>query len=339
MRELILEALRESVKRYPDIVPYLEGKAAWLAISDKLALWQAKAVTQLRNGEPALCEFEREMIPEPVAEMVKNLLAYAESEDQIKQGFIDLEVIITQPTPSVKGIIDRDELEKRLMRVIDRSLRDELKKLLEYLGDPPDLGNVPYDYWQNGWKKLRRVVEPILVDTYLSYAEAAMAKVGIGVEWTLVNRRASNWARDHGNTILKQLFDHTYEGVSETVPQYFEQGWTSKELAHELERYYSPVRAEMIAVTETTRAAVEGERAYVAELEASTGRRMVPIWLTANDDKVCPICNPKPPDKPRHEMPITDGVFPPAHPRCRCGVAWEFETTLNPEQAVLWQSR
>ena len=46
--------------------------------------------------------------------------------------------------------------------------------------------------------------------------------------------------------------------------------------------------------TETTRAAaVEGERAYVQELVKETGREMIPIWLTANDDRVCVICGPK----------------------------------------------
>jgi hypothetical protein len=76
---------------------------------------------------------------------------------------------------------------------------------------------------------------------------------------------------------------------------------------------FSPVRAERIAVTETTRAVVEGERAYVAELERETGQRMVPIWMTANDELVCPIC------APRNEKPITNGDYPPAHPNCLPG--------------------
>jgi hypothetical protein len=45
---------------------------------------------------------------------------------------------------------------------------------------------------------------------------------------------------------------------------------------------------------------------------------MVPIWQTSNDERVCPICGPK------HGKEITDGKFPPAHPRCRCWVTYEF---------------
>ena len=86
MKELILEALRESVKRYPDLFEYIDGKAAWVIIRDDLELWQAKAITQARNGEPALCEFDSAYIPESIADMVKSMLAYADCEDCIKTG-------------------------------------------------------------------------------------------------------------------------------------------------------------------------------------------------------------------------------------------------------------
>lgn len=91
-----------------------------------------------------------------------------------------------------------------------------------------------------------------------------------------------------------------------------------KDLTRELERYYSPVRAEMIAVTETTRSVVQGEREAVWQMQKESGLRMIPIWLTAQDDRVCPICGP------RHKQVIEGSNFPPAHPRCRCGVAYEY---------------
>jgi len=82
-------------------------------------------------------------------------------------------------------------------------------------------------------------------------------------------------------------------------------------------------RAEIIAITETTRAAVEGERGVIAELEQH-GIRMYPVWMTRNDELVCPICAPRngKPIQPGNE---TNGEYPPAHPRCRCGVGWVQE--------------
>jgi len=49
-------------------------------------------------------------------------------------------------------VINRDELERKLSRIVGRDLRAELSKLMDLLGDPPALANVPNEYWQNGWR-------------------------------------------------------------------------------------------------------------------------------------------------------------------------------------------
>jgi hypothetical protein len=225
--------------------------------------------------------------------------------------------------------INRAEVEQKLSRIVGRGMRSELRKLLDYLGDPPDLTRVPPEYWQNGWRGIQREVEPVLLDVFLTQAEGMMLGIGIGIDVDKVNRVAVNWARTHTENVLMEMWRNRhgetadlltrYVGVGEAVAEGYEQGLTIREVSERLERLYSPVRAEMLAVTETTRAVVEGERAFVAQLEAESGQRMVPIWMTANDDRVCLICGP------RNEKPITNGEYPPAHPRCRCGVGYEFE--------------
>ena len=224
--------------------------------------------------------------------------------------------------------VNREEIERKLARVVGKGLHSELNKLLGFLGDPPRLENVPPEYWQNGWRSIQREVEPVLLDVYLTQATNVMLNIGIGVSLDNINHQAVNWARSHTEEVLREMWrnrqDITAEMLSRTrqvgeiIGQGYEQGLTIREITERLQSYYSPVRAEMIAVTETTRAVVEGERAYVAQLEAETGQRMIPIWMTANDERVCPICGP------RNEKPITNGQYPPAHPRCRCGVGWDF---------------
>ena len=224
--------------------------------------------------------------------------------------------------------VDRFEIERKLARMVGKGLHSELNKLLGFLGDPPRLENVPPEYWQNGWRSIQREVEPVLLDVYLTQATNVMLNIGIGVSLDNINHQAVNWARSHTEEVLREMWrnrqDITAEMLSRTrqvgeiIGQGYEQGLTIREITERLQSYYSPVRAEMIAVTETTRAVVEGERAYVAQLEAETGQRMIPIWMTANDERVCPICGP------RNEKPITNGQYPPAHPRCRCGVGWDF---------------
>lgn len=225
-------------------------------------------------------------------------------------------------------VLNRTEIERKLARVLSRDMRRELDKLLNLLGDPPRLSNVPPEYWNNGWRGIQKDVEPILLDTFLAQTERTMASVGIGIDLDNVNRQAVNWARAHTEEVLNDMWRkrhdllgdvlNRYPGVGEAVAEGYEQGLTIGEISQRLESAYGPVRAEMIAVTETTRAVVEGERAYVDELVKETGQEMVPIWMTANDELVCEYCGP------RNEKPITDGNYPPAHPNCRCGVGWEF---------------
>lgn len=214
-------------------------------------------------------------------------------------------------------MIDRYEIERRLARVLSKDLRDELDKLMGYLGDPPDLANVPFDYWQSGWKDIQKDAEPILVDAYIDAAMDQSEGIGIGIDWGLINNEAANWARTSLSDLLQKMYQTTYEGVNETVPRFYVEQWTIDDLRSRLERWHSPRRAELIATTETTRAMVEGERAAVEQMRAETGIEFVPVWLTANDELVCPFCGP------RHNKEITDDMYPPAHPRCRCMVAYE----------------
>ena len=103
---------------------------------------------------------------------------------------------------------------------------------------------------------------------------------------------------------------------------FFSQNQTLAQLRDRLEGAFGPIRADMIATTEVTRAATEGERVLV-ELLKDQGLGFRDIWETANDERVCPICAPL--DGQEREgagYVHPDSGFsydgPPAHPRCRC---------------------
>lgn len=214
--------------------------------------------------------------------------------------------------------MNRYDLEAKLARALGSGLTDAYRELLRYLGDPPNIDNVPDEYWQNGWRDIQKKVEPILVEVFLESAEEVMRRFEFGVDLDLVNVDAANWARAHSEAVMQSLFNKRYTAINENVARYFEEGWSVTELAGRLRQWYSPVRAEMIAITEVTRAVVEGERAIVRRLERESGDKMVEFWSTANDERVCPICFP------RNNKEITDGIYPPAHPRCRCLVVYKL---------------
>jgi len=131
------------------------------------------------------------------------------------------------------------------------------------------------------------------------------------VDWGLRKQAAVDWARQYTFNLVRGINNTDRKYLQSAVSSYFEQGQTRQELEDRIGRIYSPNRASMIAVTEVTRAASEGERAIAKELE-SQGIRMIPIWQTNNDELVCPLCGPK------HGQEIKDGIYPPLHVNCRC---------------------
>lgn len=227
-------------------------------------------------------------------------------------------------------VVNRDELERRLARVIGRNQRSGLMQLIDLLGNPPLISNVPPSYWESGWKELAAEVEPVLMDIYLGQAAAFIETSTVGVSWDLVNKGAAEYARKYGYDLVKDIVNNTRNGITEllqglqeTIPNFYEDGLSLGQLEERLSRWFSPVRSEMIAITETTRAASEAERLMVELIKQETGAGLVPLWQTNNDERVCMICGP------RHGKQITDGMYPPAHPRCRCWVAHEF-----PQEAI-----
>lgn len=61
------------------------------------------------------------------------------------------------------------------------------------------------------------------------------------------------------------------------------------------------------------------------------------VWLTAYGERVCPICSQMDGEKRNMDEPFSNGrLLPPAHPSCRCAVAYEEipGTNLNPVSSL-----
>jgi hypothetical protein len=237
----------------------------------------------------------------------------------------------------VPDIPNRDELERILARKLGGLNRRQLARLLEVLGNFEDYASalemyeaIPPDLWEEMGKEMAAIVIPFSERVYLEAAERMLETVTIGVDWSLVNEAASNWAMQHGSQLVKGINGTTQSATNRAIANFFEQGLTFGDLRDRLGKIYSPVRAEMIAITETTRAASAGEYEMVREIEKE-GVRMVAVWQTANDDLVCPICEPRHGKKEGDEWTRNAGLHqePPAHPRCRCWVNHEFAEVDN----------
>ena len=241
-------------------------------------------------------------------------------------------------------IPNRDILEAQIARLLGKYNRRQVAKLMELMKNSPTLANVPVEFWTESQLELVQTLMPFSEMVYLEAAARMLETVPIGVDWALVNQAAADWARSY-STLLAGQINATSRGtiastIRNSVASFFEEGLTmgelearlaadpnlaklfTKDVKDRLGRIYGPNRASLIAQTEVTRAAVEGERSVVQEL-AREGIGMKPIFNTSNDELVCPICSP------RNQKEITDGQYPPLHPRCRCWVNYTFLEDSN----------
>lgn len=147
-----------------------------------------------------------------------------------------------------------------------------------------------------------------------------LAGAGVSFDVALVSAEAVAASRAITAELAMTLDRTTRRLVGEATASFFQTpGMTRGDLEALLEPAFGPVRAEMIAVTEVTRASSEATNMHQRML-AAEGIYMRRVWITMHDELVCQICGPlngQPEEVWFARFP--DG--PPAHPRCRCDQA------------------
>ncbi len=177
------------------------------------------------------------------------------------------------------------------------------------------------NFWNGEQGRLYQLLLPFMQDAALTGAGTALDKLtsglGIGVDWDLVNRDAARWSREYTYSLVSRITDSSQRYLQQQVSNFVESGQPLKHLIASLTPMFGPVRADMIAATETTRAYAEGNLAVWKQSGVVDGVR----WMTAEDERVCPVC--KPLDGLTGDL--ATGVLyngktykPPAHVRCRC---------------------
>ncbi len=221
-------------------------------------------------------------------------------------------------------LIQRDQLEFQLAKRIGKALGITSREAFDIARGLTAGDALPEEFWAADRARLVEAITPAMEQIYLDSAEALLLSQPVGVDWALVNQAAADWARTHTFDLVQGINNTSRAATQSKIAAFFEEGLTIGDLRESLNRTFGPVRAEMIASTEVTRAAVEGERALVTELQKE-GIQFQRIWITNMDERVCPICAPlnTMPELPTGGYRHPDGTIypkPPAHVRCRC---WE----------------
>jgi SPP1 gp7 family putative phage head morphogenesis protein len=141
---------------------------------------------------------------------------------------------------------------------------------------------------------------------------------GVGINWDLANEAARRWAWSYATDWTAQLIASTRRQMQLEITRWIDNGETLPQLVERLVPLFGEKRAELIAVTEVTRAFAEGNMQAWRASGVIQKRR----WNTANDELVCPICGPLHRKVVGMDEDFAPGISaPPAHPRCRCNLS------------------
>lgn len=168
------------------------------------------------------------------------------------------------------------------------------------------------------WEEFRLVMTRVML-SYSSYvargAAEFSASLGLGVDMDLVNERVLELSRTFTNDWWQGIEATTRRSMRAAIVAWQETGLGERglpDLVDAIEPLFGRARAEVIAMTETTRLFDEGNR-----LAANSAGITQQEFMTGQDELVCPICAPY--DGQR--FPTNEGPRPPLHPRCRCSRA------------------
>jgi SPP1 gp7 family putative phage head morphogenesis protein len=186
------------------------------------------------------------------------------------------------------------------------------------------------EFWRDEDDQLWREVGPFALNILMAGARAGASALPAGfellIDWDMFNTSAVDWLRRYEANWLRGINATTRSQVTKIIEGWIRRGDPLPVLTEQLTPIYGSERAAMIAATETTRVYAEGNLAAWRATGIVTEKR----WITASDDRVCPVCGPL------HNKVVSidlgwsrDGqgqiiaspeglLAPPAHVRCRC---------------------
>lgn len=304
------------------------GKATQIAIDTELARWRKVALKAIREGKPQR-EFVSEVIPATIRESIATALAGASSEDDVRKAFqqeggLDQPFFTHEKATLLRLDPDDDEAEQKARMEVEAVSEKRIKKAFADMLDtlvPPDqtdpnevAARIQRNYRAS--QELQNAITAALqagVDLGVSVAVKQFSNIGFGFDWTLSNQKAHDWVSTYSFELIKGIDETSRTRTQQALQRWINSGEPLQALTDSLSSIYGPVRAEMIAATETTRAYAQGN--LIAYQDSGVVKKWQ--WQTARDERVCPVCGPL----HGKEAPLGesfDGVSFPAHVKCRC---------------------
>jgi hypothetical protein len=174
----------------------------------------------------------------------------------------------------------------------------------------PDL---TFGFWEIERRLLLAILLPRIEQMAIAGADMALgglASVGMAFDNALAHEPAARWAREYTDQVLDQLGVTTQGSVGQVVENWVQQGGTRQDLVNVLKPILdnNEQRADLVAVTESTRAFAQGAaityqaagmpavrfpppghpgcRCWLRPVRLENGDWVV-VWSTNRDEVVC----------------------------------------------------
>ena len=148
--------------------------------------------------------------------------------------------------------------------------------------------------------------------------DALPGRLGIGLDWKLVNEDASKRAQQYTYAEIQGITATTRDVLRSKVNDWIVSGEPLSTLTRDkgLVYLFGEKRAKKIAVTEVTRAYAEANQLVFQQTGVQRRR-----WNAGNDELMCPVCRKLNQKVAGINEPFPGGIMlPPAHPSCRCWI-------------------
>jgi HK97 family phage portal protein len=290
------------------------------AVRAELATWRRYAE---KHGARKAVDFKAHEIDAATAETIRDGLLLLDEAEHVRDAFV-LKAKASRRTR--RGEVDPNEagkdawetvLQAKIRRLLIAQQSRVLARMFPAEKDAPIRVDTDDSFWDD---EIGAWFKALFGDVYEMMQDAAtamLARMPVGVDWTLVAERAAEFAHEYTYELVKGIVAKTRDVVSQAVERFIRTpGETRETMEAALRPFFGDVRASRIAVTETTRAYAEGEK-RVVQVAKDAGYNMRKRWNTNEDELVCPECAALDGKDPGDSDP-------PLHPNCRCWITHEW---------------
>jgi HK97 family phage portal protein len=298
------DTVTPEVGAVPDVVgDNVEPTAATRSVD--WALLSKKLERRIKAGKTPWCDFDSAVIS---AEEVKSVMARINYDSTVPD--------VVRIVAEVKAVDDLTPDERRIYNAIAPELAKRGKVWARQITQNKEVDPT-----------LKDVIAPVLNAELATQMGKRIDTLGtqfsIPMDTGEESQRVTDWLSDYVPKTTAKIDQTTADRIKPIIETYrTTPGMTIDDVTAMLLPLSDAVRARMIAVTETTRAAAQATVEYQQYL-GKAGITMIRVWNTDADEKVCPICTGQAygvdlNGMTEDEWPAEVASGPPAHVNCRC---------------------